>query len=530
MKLAHSSLLALAVLAACQKAPKTEPLGREESVQAYSKPVFSDSATFSRMSAAFPVIDKIFHDYAVQHHFAGLAFGIIAGDTLVYAGSYGVTDVDQQTPVTARSLFRIASMSKSFTAMAILKLRDEGKLRLSDPASNYIPELHAAGKLTHDAGPITVQNLLTMSAGFPEDNPWGDRQLEDKDEELLQLLREGISFSNVPGTTFEYSNLGFALLGKIITNVTGEPYQQYITEHILTPLRMTSSRYEYAEVPAGQLALGYDWTDSTWASIPLLHDGAYGAMGGMICSIEDFSKYVAFHLAAWPPRNGADDGPVKRSTVREMHQPWRFGDVYADAKNRRGENCPVATGYGYGLGWRKDCRGIVRVSHSGGLPGFGSEWRIYPDYGIGVVSFSNQTYGAPGMPNAIALDTLIQLAGLKPRVLPPSKVLTTRKDQLLKILPAWADTTAHRVFAENFFMDQSLERWKKTTAEVFQAAGAIQSTGDVIPENQLRGTFTLTGEKKNIAIFFTLTPEAGARIQELSIELVEKTQPSGARQ
>jgi CubicO group peptidase (beta-lactamase class C family) len=521
MKFIRCSIFALALLAAC-KNPKPEPLGREGSVQAYARPVFADSSTFGRMQAAFPAIDTVFRRYAREHHFAGLAFGIIAGDSLVYAGSYGVIDVDKKTPVNVQSLFRIASMSKSFTAMAILKLRDEGKLRLSDPASDYIPELHAAGKLTADAAPITIQNLLTMSAGFPEDNPWGDRQLEDTDEELLQLLRAGISFSNVPGIAYEYSNLGFALLGKIITNVSGQPYQAWVTENILTPLGMTSSRYEYADIAADRLALGYDWTDSTWTTIPLLHDGTYGAMGGMICSIEDFSRYVAFHLSAWPPRDGADEGPIRRSSLREMHQPWRFGNILVDTKNRLGENCPLAIGYGYGLGWRKDCRGIVRVAHSGGLPGFGSDWRIYPEYGIGVVSFSNQTYGAPGLPNAIALDTLIQLAGLKPRVLPASKILTKRKDQLLKILPAWADTSTHAVLAENFFMDLSLEKWRQHTARVFEAAGAIQSIGDVVPENQLRGTFMLKGEKKDIAVFFTLTPEAEARIQELSVELAEK--------
>ena len=123
-----------------------------------------------------------------------------------------------------------------------------------------------------------------------------------------------------------------------------------------------------------------------------------------------------------------------------MHQPWRFNNLFADAKTRSGENCAVASAYGYGLGWRKDCNGIVRISHSGGLPGFGSEWRIYPDYGIGVVSFSNHTYGAPSLPNAIALDTLIAMAGLKPRVLMPSLILNQRKEELIKLLPAWNES------------------------------------------------------------------------------------------
>lgn len=500
---------------------KTEVAVNTNSVQRYAISHFTDSAAFHKMQEAFPVIEKLYRDYAEKNNFPAITFGVIAGGQLVYSGSTGTANVTTKTPATTRTLFRIASMSKSFTAMAILKLRDEGKLRLTDPAFSYVPEMKGMGALTKDAPPITVQNLLTMSAGFPEDNPWGDRQLDDTDEELLQQISEGISFSNVPGVTFEYSNLGYALLGKIITNVSGVPYQSYITENIMKPIGMNDSRWEYDDVPKDQLALGYQWIDNEWIEIPMLHDGSYGAMGGMLCSIEDFSKYVALHLAAWPARNDAETGPVKRSSVREMHQPWRFNNLFADSKTRSGELCPVAIGYGYGLGWRKDCKGNIRVSHSGGLPGFGSEWRIYPDYGIGVVSFSNHTYGAPGSPNAIALDTLISIAGLKPRVLSPSDILTQRKEEIIKLLPAWKEEQT-TIFAENFFPDESLERRREATQKVFEAAGTIKNVKALEPENQLRGSFVIEGEKKNILIYFTLTPEKEALIQQLDVELVEK--------
>jgi Beta-lactamase len=181
----------------------------------------------------------------------------------------------------------------------------------------------------------------------------------------------------------------------------------------------------------------------------------------------------------------------------------------------------VAVGYGYGLGWRKDCNGMVRISHSGGLPGFGSEWRIYPDYGIGVVSFSNHTYGAPGSPNAIALDTLISMAGLKPRILPPSQILNQRKDEIVKLLPDWNEDQTN-IFAENFFPDESLERRREATRKIFEEAGAIKTIKALEPENQLRGSFMMEGEKKNILVFFTLTPEKEALIQQLDIEIKDK--------
>jgi hypothetical protein len=244
-------------------------------------------------------------------------------------------------------------------------------------------------------------------------------------------------------------------------------------------------------------------------------------MGGLICSIEDFSKYVALHLDAWPPRNTPESGPVKRSSIREMHQPWRFNNIFADAKTRSGELCPVAIGYGYGLGWRKDCNGLIRISHSGGLPGFGSEWRIYPDYGIGIVSFSNHTYGAPGLPNAIALDTLISIASLKPRVLSPSEILKQRQQEIVKLLPAWSEESLN-IFAENFFMDESLKRRKIATQKIYEEVGSVLSVQEVHPENQLRGSFMIICEKKNLNIYFTLTPETEALIQQLDLEVVSK--------
>lgn len=210
---------------------------------------------------------------------------------------------------------------------------------------------------------------------------------------------------------------------------------------------------------------------------------------------------------------------MKRSSIREMHQPWRFTGLYPDAKNRMGELCPVTTGYGYGLGWRRDCTGKVRIAHSGGLPGFGSEWKFYPEYGIGVVSFSNLTYGAPVRANTVALDTLIHLAGLKPRTLPPSEILKQRKEEIVKVLQSWAAGSPQNpnILAENFFLDLSLEKSKENTAKLFSEAGAIKKIWEIEPENQLRGSFKIECEKKTIEVFFTLTPEAKPLVQQLEL-------------
>lgn len=491
-------------------------------VATYKPPIFTDNDRAKKLEAAFPIIEKLYRETAEKRHFPGLSFGIVVDGKLVYSGAVGYTDVSKKTPATPQSLFRIASMTKSITAMAILKLRDEGKLRLDDPAEQYIPELKAHKYLTADAPRITVRNLLTHSAGFPEDNPWGDRQLADSDADLLKLIKDGISNANVPSFAYEYSNLGFAMLGHIITVVSGKPYQTYITETILKPLGMNDTQWEYTRVPASKLALGYRWQDDKWLEEPLLHDGSYGAMGGLITSIDDFSKYVALHEAAWPPRSDADNGPVKRSSIREMQQPWTFSGLFTQAKNSAGQLCPVVNGYGYGLGISRNCVGQVGVGHSGGLPGFGSQWRIMPDYGIGVIAYANLTYAGLGSINTAVLDTLIAIGKLQPRQLPVSNILAQRKAELLKLLPDWANAEQSGIFAENFFPDKSVAIRKKTVQELYAKAGAIKHVGELIPENQLRGHFLLEGEKANIDVFFTLTPETPALIQQLDFREVSK--------
>ena len=505
----------LLVLAACQPSPQRAP--QNVAVQGnpdYLAPGFAEQDRLARMAAAFPVIDRIYEDFALQNHLPSIAYGVVADGQLIHSGAFGEINLADHRAADIQAAYRIASMSKSFTAMAILKLRDEGKLGLEDPAATYLPALNHIFYATADSPPVTIRHLLTMSSGFPEDNPWGDRQLDDTDEDLHELMEDGLSFSNAPGITYEYSNLGFAMLGNIITTVSGVPYQQYITDNILLPLGMHDSKWEFSDIAEGQLARGYHWVNGQWQEEPILHDGAYGAMGGLICSIEDFSKYVSFHLSAWPPRNDPETGPVKRSTVREMHQLWRVNPNSPIVGN---EAYPFVFGYALGLNWRKDTRGIVRVGHSGGLPGYGSEWRIYPDYGIGVVAFSNRRYGAPSPANASAIDTLVALAHLKPRELPPSKILEQRQAELVEQLAAW-DKPGH-IFAENFYLDKPLELRQKEVEQLLNLSGPIRSVGKLIPENQLRATFLLHGEKGNIAVFFTLTPEKNPLVQELALTL-----------
>jgi CubicO group peptidase (beta-lactamase class C family) len=469
-----------------------------------------------------PAINTLYRDYAERVHSPGLVWGIVANGQLIASGQNGFTDIKNKTIVTNQSVFRIASMSKSFTAMALLRLRDEGKISLEDPVVKYIPEFAKAGNATKDAPVITIRHLLAHLGGFPEDNPWGDRQLQDTDKELLDLISGGLNFSTSPGTQYEYSNLGITIAGHIISKVTGTSYQQYITENIFRPLGMNNTYWEYSKVPTSKLAHGYRWINEQWTEEELLHDGAYGAMGGLLTSLDDFVQYTLLHLSAWPPRDAADVGVVKRSTVREMHMPVVISSLNGNYKYPDGRSCAMVTGYGNGLRWSRDCEGRITIGHSGGLPGFGSNWSIAPHLGIGVICFSNVTYSPTAGINNRVLDTLIRTAGLKPAIMQPSAILLKRQQQLVKIIPEWKEAESSGIFAENFFPDYPIGDLKKQSAQLFAQAGKVLKVHDIIPENNLRGTFRLECERSDLYVYFTLTPERDPKIQEYRIREIKR--------
>src|SRR6202007_2829334 len=157
--------------------------------------------------------------------------------------------------------------------------------------------------------------------------------------------------------------------------------------------------------------------------------------------------------------------------------PWDINGFNANYHTANGRLYPFASAYCYGLRWRRYADGITAIRHTGGLPGFGSEWTIYQEYGIGVVCFANLTYANAGNVNLKVADTLIRLSGIKPRALPPSDILTLRKNQLVKLLPDWSDAKVSGIFAMNFFMDYFPDKLKAEATAAFDKAGKIQSVG-----------------------------------------------------
>jgi CubicO group peptidase (beta-lactamase class C family) len=484
---------------------------------AYPPPRFADPGRVAKLQSAMPEIDRLFHAWAADKKIPGIIWGVVIDGQVAHLGSSGVRDLGSQAPITPDTAFRIASMTKSFTALAVLKLRDDGRLSLEDPVSRWIPEFARMERPTRDTPPLTVRQLLSHSAGFPEDNPWGDQQLSATDAMLDEWLAKGIPFSTPPGTRYEYSNYGFGLLGRVVTKAAGVPYEQYVHTEILSKLHMDGSTFRFANVPAARQAIGYRLKpDGTYAEEPPLPHGVFGAMGGLLTTASDLGKYVAFHLSAWPARDDEEAGPVRRASVREMAHLWTPSNLTARLVN--GTLQASETGYGFGLRVTSDCRFEQIVAHGGGLPGFGSYMAWLPEYGVGMFAMATLTYAGPSEPISQAWDAMLKTGGLRKRELPPTKIQTDMRDHILNLWKRWDDAEAKQIVAVNFFLDAPSAERQAEIRRLKTEVGECPDAGPVMPENWMRGQFNLTCTKGTVGVFFTLAPTEPPAVQHLSFQ------------
>jgi hypothetical protein len=198
-----------------------------------------------------------------------------------------------------------------------------------------------------------------------------------------------------------------------------------------------------------------------------------------------------------------------------MHTP-QFSRLYANSTNLQGDTCATMSGYGYGLGITQNCEGMIRVSHGGALPGFGSNYVFYPEFGVGLMAFGNLTYTTPWPLQEIE-KLLFEKVGLHSRELPASKILVQRQEQVAQFIQIWDAHMEAELLAENFYLDQSREHRKAQVEEVFNKAGAIQSIDSIEAYNQLRGRFNMQAEHGIVSVFFTLSPEKNPKVQHLNV-------------
>lgn len=450
----------------------------------------------------------------------GLVYGVVLGGELVHVRGLGTLRVGEDARPGPDSVFRIASMTKSFTAATVLSLRDEGRLRLDDPIHRYVPELERLEYPTADSPPITIRHLLTMTAGFPTDDPWGDRQQSLDLRAFSELLRGGLSFAWAPGTRFEYSNTGYGILGRLITNVTGIEYRDVVRERLLVPLGMRSTGYLESEVDPERMAHGYLWRNGEFIPEPSDGYGALAAMGGLFTTVEDLARWVAGFTDAFPPRDGPDAGhPLSRATRREMQQPMVVAELRLTHPSADALPDVASEHYGFGLFLGDDVRFGRIVGHGGGYPGFGSHMRWHPASGLGLVALTNHRYGPAGPLAKDMLAELLRTDSVTVRRVRPNAATVEARSAVERLLDRWDDELAAATFAMNVELDEPLASRRTALERLRERHGALRPD-DTEPEQSLTPfhiAWWLTGERGRVKVELLLSPENPPRVQSVAL-------------
>lgn len=506
------------------------PISRAEAVP------YDDPARVSRIVAAARALEPKTVAALEKTRAPGAAIGLVVDGSLVYFKGIGVREVgaggaDPALRVDEDTVFRIASMSKAFVSAAALSLRDEGRLSLEDLAEKYLPELRGLRYPTSDSPRITVRHLLSHSSGLPEDNASADLRMPMSEAGFDELLSHGLSFSTAPGTRFEYANLGFALAGRVVARVSGVRVQDFVTSRLLRPLGMAATGWDGSSVPATHKAHGYGREGSAMPAAglarhsgddapheePMLADGAWAAIGGLWTSPRDYARWVAFQLGAWPASDAPDDGPVRRASLRETHSLQRFSGI--DAYREPGGGLRVWGG-GYGLGWgvSSTCRFEQVISHSGGLPGYGSWVGLLPDRGVGVFTMTNLTYTSASMAGIDLIEALDAQGLIPKRPEPVSPHLEAARAEALRLYARFDEPEAARAFDLQYQTYETFAELEKRLAALRRAHGGCTAGTPLEPENALRGRARLACEHGGIEMAVTLTSDSPARIQSLALE------------
>ena len=459
-------------------------------------------------------IAAVFEQHAVVESLPGYAYGVLCAGELVMSDAGGTLSMAKPQVPDADALFRIASMTKSFTAAAIIKLRELRQLQLTDDVREWVPEFASAAWPTSDTATITVFDLLTMRAGMPQDDPWADRQLYRDDDALSALFAEGMSFSNPPGVQFEYSNYAYMLLGRIITRASGRPAMQYITDELLGPLGMTGSVW-HPEDATGAIANGYQlgpdgWREEAW----MPNGGDVAAFAGLYSNVRDMCQWMQFFVDAWPPRDEIERLPLARAARREMQTAASLQPPELSTRSIAAWPDAMAGGYGFGLQINQRSGGWS-AGHGGGLPGFGSHMRWFPELGVGVVALANKTYAPMHEPVVAALRCIARAAAPLRQRTPPSALLLVVRDGITRLLDEWDDELADDVFADNFFADRPRAEWQHIFAGLRSSHGAFGTPEGFAVPNRLRGRFRIAAARGALDVWVTLAPTRIPRVQLL---------------
>lgn len=307
----------------------------------------------------------------------GIAVGVVADQELVWATGFGFADTKARKPMTPDTKFRMASHSKLFTATAVMQLREQGKLRLDDPVSKYLPWFKVKTSADDD-GPITIEQLLTHTSGLPREAGahWTTLEFPTADEIRNLVADRQAAFA--PQVRWKYSNLAYTIAGMVVEQVSGETWSDYVQRHIFSPLGMDASSVDRN---VEGLAVGYArrMPDGSREVYPFTDARGMASATGITSNITDMAKFVSAQF-----RTGPTGGRQILSTgsMREMHRVRSLENDWT-----------TGTGIGFAVSRVRD---KTYVGHGGGYPGYTTQTLIQLDSKVGVIVLTNTNDSNPG--------------------------------------------------------------------------------------------------------------------------------------
>lgn len=324
------------------------------------------------VAGALEVLDSWIEATRIDRDDPGLSIAVVYDQNIIWEKAYGFANLQQRLPTTTSTRYRLASLSKLFTATAIVQLRDAGKLELDDPVHKYLPWFQV--KQPPGSIPITIRQLLTHTSGLSRDLDvpmWNEFKFPSR-EEMIRLIPEQQAVFP-PDTEYKYSNLAVAIAGEVVVAVSGEPYERYVQEHILDPLGMQATLV-MPTPSAPQLATGYRKRVPGEAREPedFISFGGYTPAAGFVSSVDDLAKLVELQF-----RDGQAAGAqiLSGPSLREMqrvqfiHPDWQSSEGLIFELRRVGQ--------------------VVHVGKGGTCPGYRSQIEMLPSQKLGIIVLAN---------------------------------------------------------------------------------------------------------------------------------------------
>lgn len=321
------------------------------------------------------LLDQWFTATTEYDKLPGLAVGIVKNQELVWSKGYGKVDVTKNIPVASTTIFSICSISKLFTSVAIMKLRDEGKLSLEDDIKKHLPWFNLKQHYS-DSGPVTIRSLLTHSSGLPREAAfpyWTEYDFPTKEEIIKKLSEQETLYPTC--SYFQYSNLGITLLGYIVEQVSGVPYDTYVQENILNPLRLNDTRSYFPDkLWKTQMAAGYSEMNRKGERrlVDKFNTNGISPAAGFTSTVEDLARFASWQFRLYE-KGGAEI--IKSSTLKEMQQVQ-----YMDP------NWKTSWGLGFSI---SQIDGNTYVSHGGYCPGYQTLLMINPKEKLAFIVMIN---------------------------------------------------------------------------------------------------------------------------------------------